>query len=137
MKPSFALLMSGALIVSAGMAQAANDRSPDEQLAKALSGRVAGKPVDCIPQQNIQSSRIIDNTAILYEMAGGTIYVNRPTSGASSLKSDLTLVTDTHTSQLCNVDIVRLYDSTARMPSGTVGLGAFVPYPRPERAAGR
>lgn len=137
MKPSVAILMSAALILSAGMAQAANDRTPEDQLAKALNGRVAGKPVDCIQQQNIESSRIIDKTAILYEMMGGTIYVNRPTSGASSLRSDLTLVTNTHTSQLCNVDIVRLYDSTARMPSGTVGLGAFVPYPRPERAAGR
>lgn len=103
----------------------------EAQIAKALDGRVAGKPTDCLLQSNIRTSRIIDQTAILYEMNDGTIYLNRPTSGAAFLDSANALVTDTHTSQLCSIDIVRLYDTTSRFQRGSIGLGPFVPYPKP------
>ena len=65
----------------------------------------------------------------------GTIYVNRPASGASSLDSSDILVTRTSTSQLCNVDIVRLMDSTTSFETGFVGLGDFVPYARVKKAS--
>lgn len=130
------LLMTGAMLASAGVAQAASDRSPAARLERIIAGRVAGQPVDCLNQQDIRSSQIIDNAAIVYETNGGTLYVNRPTSGAMSLRSGLTLVTDTHSPRLCSIDIVRLYDSGSRMQSGTVGLGPFIPYPRPARNGG-
>ena len=126
MRTTVALLV-GSLLFACGAAQAAPDRTPEAQLAKALEGRVAGKPVDCIFLQSIRSSRIIDRTAILYD-TGGTVYVNQPKSGASSLSRDNVLVTDTHSSQLCSVDIVKLYESGSRMQRGWVGLGPFVPY---------
>jgi hypothetical protein len=85
-------------------------------------------------QREIRSTQIIDRTAILYEMNGGVIYLNRPTSGANFLHRDLALVTDTHSPQLCSIDIVRLYDPVARFESGSIGLGPFVPYTKPDRA---
>lgn len=103
-------------------------RSADEELAKALAGRTEGAPVDCLNLRDIRSSRIIDGIGILYETNNRTVYLNRPASGASSLRWGLTLVTDTHSSQLCSIDTVKLYDTTARMQSGFVGLGKFVPY---------
>jgi hypothetical protein len=121
-------LLAGALLLVAGAAQAAPDRSPEARLARALDGRVAGTPVDCLYLHNIRSSQIIDGTAILYETNGGTLYVNRPRSGASSLRWGNVLVTDTHSSQLCSIDVVHLYDSGSRMQTGFVGLGEFVPY---------
>lgn len=106
----------------------------EAQIARALNGRVAGKPTDCIFQYDIRTSRIIDRTAILYEMNNGTIYLNRPTSGASFLDSADALVTDTHTSQLCGIDIVRLYDTASRVERGSIGLGPFVPYTKLRKA---
>ncbi len=106
-------------------------RSSEDELAKSLAGRTAGAPVDCLNLRDIRSSRIIDGIGILYEVNNRTLYLNRPTSGASSLRWGLTLVTDTHTSQLCSIDTVKLYDTTARMQSGFVGLGKFVPYTKP------
>ena len=106
----------------------------EAKLAEALKGRVAGKPVDCITQHEIQSSRIFDRTAILYEMRNGTYYLNRPKTGAGSLNWSNVLVTDTHSSQLCSIDIVRLYDSGTRMPTGFVGLDMFIPYAKPKPA---
>jgi len=121
--------------LGAGMAQAAPKGTPDEQLARALAGRAAGKPTDCIRLMDIDSSRIIDRTAILYTMRNGTMYLNRPATGADLLRDDQTLVTNTHSDQLCSIDTVKLVDMAARIPEGWVGLGPFVPYPKPPRAA--
>jgi hypothetical protein len=108
----------------------------EAKLAKMLDGRVAGKPQDCIFLPSIRSSRIIDKTAIVYE-AGGTLYVNRPRNGASSLDDDDILVTDLHGSgsQLCSIDVVRLHDRTSFFYSGFVSLGEFVPYKRVRQAS--
>lgn len=107
-----------------------NDRAAraNAALAKELEGRTPGKPVKCLNQRDIRSTRIIDRTAIIYETGGGVIYVNTPKGGASSLDKWDVLVTETHSSQLCDIDIVRLYDATSRMSSGFVNLGEFVPY---------
>lgn len=120
-----------ALLAIAGAAQAAR-LSPDEQLAKAVDGRVAGEPVKCIPLRSIRSTQVIDRTAIVYTGQGRTIYVNRPTSGLPFLRDDRILVTDTRSSELCNIDIVKLMDPGSKMISGSVGLGDFVPYTKPE-----
>jgi len=108
--------------------QAAPRQTPEEKLAKALEGRTAGKPVDCIYLHNIRSSRIFDHTAILYELNNGTYYLNRPEGGASSLSLGDVLVTDTHSPQLCSIDVVKLYDTHPWMQNGFVNLGKFVPY---------
>lgn len=127
-------LLTGALLMSAASVMAAEPPadSPaargEARLAAMLEGRVAGKPVDCLNLHDIRSSRIIDRTAIVYDTGGGTLYVNRPRSGKESLRRDNVMVTDTHSSRLCSIDIVRLYDTASRMEVGFVGLGDFVPY---------
>jgi hypothetical protein len=129
------LLIAGALMLSAGSAHAKTD--PEAQLAKITAGRTAGAPVNCIQQHQVSSTEIINRTAIVYKMDNGTIYVNRPNSGATFLNRSDVMVTNTHSPQLCNVDIVRLVDSSAHMPTGSVGLGSFVPYPTTPLSAAR
>ncbi len=121
-----------ALAVAAAPAIAKSRLSQEDQLAKALAGRVAGTPVDCIQQRDIYSSRIFDRTAVLYQMRGGIYYLNRPRGGAESLNWDKILVTDTHSSQLCSIDVVKLYDRGARMQTGFLNLDKFVPYTKPQ-----
>ncbi|MBD8545972.1 hypothetical protein [Sphingomonas sp. CFBP 8760] len=116
-----------AAVVLATPAVAAHRDTPDVQLQKALEGRVAGKPVNCISLSSTNSSRIIDGKAIIYRV-GGRLYVNEPRSGAASLRDDDILVTRTFSSQLCSVDMVRLIDRGSRFPRGFVSLGQFVPY---------
>lgn len=127
----FARLTLGALLTAtAAHAFAADDRVQrgEAKLARALEGRVAGKPVDCINLRDIRSSEIIDRTAILYRTSGNRLYLNRPTAGQESLDRDDILVTDTHSSQLCSIDTIKLLDRTSYFYSGFVGLGSFVPY---------
>ncbi|WP_295530266.1 hypothetical protein [Novosphingobium sp. Chol11] len=124
-----------AATLSAPLAAAAKPRlTGEEQLAKALEGRVAGKPVNCINPAFYSSTRVYDKTAIVYD-AGRTLYVQRPRNGAESLDQNVVLVTNIRGSQLCNVDIVRLLDRANFFFRGYVGLGEFVPYTRPAKVA--
>jgi hypothetical protein len=123
------LALLGSMPVHAQTARA--DRAAAD-LAKAIEGRTAGEPVDCLNLRDIRATRIIDRTAIVYETLGGTLYVNKPTGGARSLDKWDVLVTATHSSRLCDYDIVRLYDTTSRMQTGFVNLGEFVPYRKPK-----
>lgn len=136
MRTSLTLMLASTLMMTPGLASAAKDRSPDAQIARATAGRIAGTPVDCIFLRDIRSSKIISRTAIIYEANNGTIYVNRPPAGASQLRDGDVIVTDTHSSRLCSIDTVRLYSTSARMQTGAVGLGPFIPYTKPARNAG-
>lgn len=121
-------LLLTALLAASAQPGLARPKDPEARLAEALEGRVAGEPVDCIQLRNIRSSRIIDGAAILYQV-GSTLYVNRPDGGQSLDRGDI-MVTDTHSSRLCSIDVVRLYDPMVRMQTGFVALGPFVPYRR-------
>jgi hypothetical protein len=123
----FIALAAAASVLALAPAQAGPRLSPEQRLAKQLEGRVAGEPVDCINLRSIRSSRIIDDTAIVYEI-GNTLYVNRPRSGQESLDSWDTMVTKTFGNQLCSIDTINLVDPGSRMLSGIVFLGDFVPY---------
>lgn len=100
--------------------------SPQQELEKLIAGRVAGKPVDCLPNFETREMRILDKTAIVYGR-GNTIWVNIPRNVAD-LDGDDILVTHTSGSQLCSVDIVRTIDRSSHFPSGSISLGEFVPY---------
>jgi hypothetical protein len=122
----------GGLLAATAPVQARDKVDGETKLAKALEGRVAGTPVDCVNLRQVRSTTIIDGVGILYD-TGPTIYLNRPRSGAKSLDKWDTLVTKLHTSELCSIDTVHLYDSGTRMQTGFVFLGEFVPYRRPKQ----
>lgn len=122
-----------ASLLAAPTGSAKQKLTGEQQLAKILDGRVAGKPVSCIPLNQSQNTQIIDKTAIVYRV-GGTYYVNRP-NNAENLDSDNILVTKLYSSQLCRLDTIQLRDRT--MPSmwnGFVSLQDFVPYTKPKTA---
>lgn len=128
-----ALLAAAALAAVPGAASAREKLAPEDQLAKLLEGRVAGEPQKCIPLTSINSSQIIDKTAIVYKV-GSTLWVNRPRGGAESLDDDDILVLKTSGSELCSIDTLELHDRTSHMYSGFVSLGEFVPYRRAKKA---
>src|SRR5688572_13244537 len=120
-------LLAGTLLLG-GVAQA-KPQDREAELARALRGRVAGEPVDCIDLHRVRSSRIITDTAIIYD-AGGVVYVNRPRNGADELNQWDAMVTRTPTTRLCSVDVVRMVDQGTQTLTGVVFLGDFVPYRR-------
>lgn len=127
------LLIGTALLAGTMAAEARTRLTPEQRLDKAVAGRIAGKPVNCIYSRDIRSTEILDGIGIVYTTNGGTVYVNRLRGSASFLDSDDILVTRTFGSQLCNIDIVQLVDRNGRFPKGSVSLGEFVPYPKPPK----
>jgi hypothetical protein len=123
--------IAATFVVASLLAIPAADARPrltgEQELAKMLDGREAGKPVSCIPYSQTQNATVIDKTAIVYRV-GGTLYVNRP-SNADRLDDDDVMVTKLYSSQLCRLDTVQLHDRNAGfMWNGFVGLQDFVPY---------
>jgi hypothetical protein len=121
-------LLAASLFIGAASAQA-DPVDREAQLERALEGRVAGEPVDCINLHRVRGTRIIPDTAIIYEV-GNVLYVNRPRAGARSLDEMDTLVSRPFNNRLCSVDTIQLYDTSARMTHGVVFLDEFVPYRR-------
>lgn len=107
--------------------------TPQQELERLIAGRVAGKPVHCIPNFDTREMRILNKTAIVYGR-GDTIWVNVPRN-AADLDDDDILVTNPTGSQLCNLDIVRTIDRVSHFPSGSISLGDFVPYRKPAKSA--
>jgi hypothetical protein len=123
----FIALFAGTLML--GGAAQAKPQDHEAELARVLQGRVAGEPVSCIDLHRVRNSRIITNTAIVYD-AGSVIYVNRPANGAEQLNQWDTMVTRTPSTRLCNVDTVTMVDRGSSSFMGVVFLGDFVPYRR-------
>lgn len=128
-------LLVGSLALVAGPAQA-KPADHEAELARAVAGRVAGEPVDCIDLHRVRSSHIIPGTAIVYD-TGGVIYVNRPRGGAESMNQWDIMVNRLYSPELCSIDTVQLIDQGSQMYSGTVFLGEFVPYRRVETGSAR
>ncbi|HEY0326918.1 MAG TPA: hypothetical protein VGC46_13210 [Allosphingosinicella sp.] len=122
-------LLIGAVAIAAGPAQARERISPEAELARALEGRVAGEPVNCINLRSVRGSSVVRGTALLYD-AGNVIYVNRPRAGAEQLDDWSTQVSRPFGSRLCSIDPVQLIDQATGHYRGTVFLSDFVPYRR-------
>jgi hypothetical protein len=126
---SLLLLAAGSLLAAAPAAQAGPRDDAETRIARAVEGRVAGEPVDCISLNRVRSSQMIDDEAIIFD-AGSTIYVNRPRAGRESLDEQNTLISRTSTSRLCSIDTMQVYDPALRTRTGVVFLGEFIPYRR-------
>jgi hypothetical protein len=130
MRKSALIILMAAAAAAPVSAAAPQHKQGEAALQRLLEGRVAGKPETCLSLPGLGSSEVIDGTAIVYHR-GSRLYVNRPKSGAKSLKSDYILVSRTSAGMLCNIDTIDLVDRYSRMQAGFVILGDFVPYDRP------
>ncbi len=129
-----AYAFAAAALLASPALQARERLTPEQELAKMLEGREAGKPVSCISNWDTRDMRVLDKTALVYGF-GNVIYVNRP-ANAEHLDSDDILVTRTNGSQFCRLDIVTTVDRSGHFPTGFVNLGDFVPYKKvPKEAA--
>jgi hypothetical protein len=118
------VLVSGA--ADAALSPKAAQRG-EAELAKVIKGRVAGKPVRCLPLRGNDQVEVYGGTAIVYRGVGSTLFVNRP-DGADMLHRDDIPVQRVFGAQVCRGDQVRLVDRLTRQPRSFVRLAEFVPY---------
>lgn len=125
-------MVGAALLIASTATAPAKDASPKStnELAKALNGRTAGKPINCI-RNAVGKSRmeVIDDWTILFR-EGDVIYLQRPQGGCHRISSGgYALVTHLYGStKLCSGDISQLVDHTNGIHGGSCVLGPFVPY---------
>ena len=123
---------SAAIILAAcstTASQQARSTQAEADLAKALSGRVAGTPVRCIPTYRADDMQIIDDWTILFN-DGSTIYLQNPRGGCPGIGSHRNVLVSRPmpSNQLCSGDIQHLFDPVSRIGGGACVLGDFVPY---------
>jgi hypothetical protein len=106
----------------AGAAQAAPSL-PD----KLLAGRTAGPPVHCIDRNRVFDTQTYDDGSIFYRMGAKNDYLQRPRN-CSQLNSNRSYTVVSTTSQLCEGDIMNVFDPTTRSPYGACIFDDFVPY---------
>jgi hypothetical protein len=127
-------LSAAATLAACSTAPAEPTRSAraQKELADALAGRVAGKPVSCLPNYRANDMQIIDDWTILFR-DGRTIYVQNPRGGCPGIGSQRNvLVTRLYgTAQLCSGDISHLVDLTSGIGGGACVFSEFVPYTKP------
>lgn len=117
---------------SCSTSTAQQERTPKaaERLAEAIDGRVAGPPVDCMPNyRSATQMQIIDDNTLVYH-DGNTVYVQNPPGGCRGLGiGGYTLVTrEFGSSQMCRGDINNLVDIRNGMIGGSCVFGPFIPY---------
>lgn len=85
--------------------------------------REVGKPVNCVNVRSIQSTSILDNSTIDFKMLGGKTYRNSLPYSCPSLKFEDRFSYRTSTSQLCDVDIIRVLNNYGGSLQEGVGCG--------------
>jgi hypothetical protein len=121
---------TGAFTFAALPAREAPAAKSAQELARALEGRTAGRPVTCIPNFRGQARmQVLDDQTIIFR-DGATVYLQRPRSQCNGLDNGgYALVTKLHGSQqICAGDIHQLIDLTTGVYGGSCVFSDFVPY---------
>ena len=127
-------LPAAAMLASCSTTPVQETRSPEaeRELAQALAGRVAGKPVACLPRSRADNMQIVDDWTILFK-DGRTVYVQNPRGGCPGIASRRNILVTRlwGAGQLCSGDISHLVDPTSGIGGGACVFSEFVPYTRP------
>ena len=107
----------------------------ENELREALAGKVAGRPVDCLPTYRNRHMQVIDDNTILFR-DGRRTYLQAPRGGCAPLGSGhYTLVTRSYGgSGLCRGDIAQVVDLQNGFTVGSCSFDEFVPFAQPGRS---
>ena len=124
MKKTLALILTAALagsgFAASGVAMAKKDKPAPEI-------RAVGQPANCVFTRNIRSTKVVDKYTIDFKMRNGKTYRNVMANSCPGLTNEKAFSYRTSTSQLCNVDIIRVLENYGgRLETGaSCGLGKF------------
>lgn len=107
-----------------------------KELAKALEGKVAGKPVSCVPIQSSANLTPVGDNILVYRVSKKLTYRNDLRGSCFGLRRGDTLVMQVWGSQYCRGDMAHTVDLVSGIRGGTCSLGEFVPYTTAPAAGG-
>jgi len=107
---------------------ARSDRA-EAHLQKLIAGKVAGKPISCLPSGRSENMIIVDDNTVFYR-AGSQLFrqdfQNGRCTGLGS--GHFALVTRQFGGSLCRGDIAKVLDTASGVTVGGCVVGDFVPY---------
>lgn len=119
-----------ALLGSASAEQSTRSPKAQQELTKALAGRVAGEPVNCINDFRSQiRMTVIDDYTLLFRNHG-VVYVQNPPGGCANISNKTNALTTrrSSTNQLCAGDINQVVQPSSGIFRGSCAFSRFVPY---------
>jgi len=129
------LFLAGAALASCTTApqSLAQDASKQAELAQLLAGKVAQRPMTCLPHFQANDMRVIDENTIAFRDGPGRTIVTHMNGGCSNLGNpSYALVTHmVGSADLCSGDIARVVDTMSGMTVGSCSFTEFTPYQRP------
>lgn len=126
------LLLTAALGACTTGPEPARTAEAAAHLDRLIAGKVAARPLTCLPHYRANDMIVIDNGTVVFKN-GRTVYRNDfQGGGCSNLgKGNYALVTRTTGSGLCSGDIAEVRDVSAGITVGSCVLGDFIPYSPP------
>ena len=106
--------------------------SGQRTLDRLLAGKVAGGPLDCIPNYNINSSSTIDGRTIVFDRPGSA-YLVHLTPGCEMIDNGAYALLSRQFGGLglCRGDIQHVIDTVNRMNAGSCTVAEIIPYKKP------
>jgi hypothetical protein len=112
--------------------QPARSAKSQKQYDELLAGKVAGKPVSCLPTYHQDDMVIVDDQTIAFRQGRARVYVNHMQGSCSNLGGGYALVTKQFgNAELCRGDIGQVVDLQNHFTVGSCVFGDFVPYAKP------
>ena len=106
-----------------------------QQLNLLLTGKVAGKPMSCLPNYNSNDMQIIDGRNVAFKLGSRTVYMMHLSPGCELLGSGgYALLTKQFGGMgMCQGDIARVFDTTSHFTVGSCAIESITPYTTPRR----
>lgn len=98
-------------------------------LEKQLKGKVAGEPVNCLPDFRATNLIRISDDMLLYRVSKNLVYQAKLRSSCPGLARDTDIiVTEKFGTRQCNGDLIYLVDRYTGFRGPTCSFGEFIPY---------
>lgn len=130
------LLIAGGVLASCSVAPPSAPLPPTpegmHQYDLLLAGKVAQRPVSCLPSYNNNEMVRLDGRTIGFRAGAGTSYIVHLSQGCEALTSPTATIVSHQVggSGMCRNDIERVVDSSG-FPVGSCTIEQIVPYLRP------
>ena len=124
------LLLVAATLAGCSTAPDQRSVSAENQLSRALEGKVAQQTVDCLPSLRSGDMTVIDDRTVLFR-EGRILYRNDFNGGrCNGLGAGNALLTRQQ-GRLCRGDIAQVVNLSTGSTVGSCVIGDFVPYSAP------
>lgn len=132
--PLPAALLAAATLALLAAPLAAQSRAQRDRLAAWVPD---GKPIECLTGSQIDQTRVLDNRTIDFILRNGQVFRNMLPNSCPGLGVAQAFQYDTQTPQVCNVDVIRVFQQGPGPRFGaSCPLGMFQPMKAAEPAAG-